>query len=127
VEEVAHVVEAREVDVAVLLALVLLPPDGVLLVLPNRERRQAQPKPESKRTSGEGGRDGWRLRGWCRRLASSPSASAAAARVASGMFGEPGFGVVVPAGRFLRASRPPAPKICSPKTRSSNREHGLRS
>jgi hypothetical protein len=33
VEEVAHVVEAREVDVAVLLPLVLLPLDRVPLIL----------------------------------------------------------------------------------------------
>jgi hypothetical protein len=70
---------------------------------------------------GRGVRDG-RLRGWCRRLASSPSASAAAA---SGMLSL-GLGVVVLATRFLRASRPPAPKMCPPKTHSSNREHGLR-
>ena len=33
VEEVPHVAEAREVDVAVLLPLVLLPPDRVPLIL----------------------------------------------------------------------------------------------
>lgn len=41
-EEVAHVVEAREVDVAVLLALVPLPLDRVPLVLQSQKPRSAK-------------------------------------------------------------------------------------
>ena len=48
VEEVAHVVEAREVDMAVLLPLVLLPLDRVPLILQSPRPRSAETEIKSK-------------------------------------------------------------------------------
>lgn len=92
VEEIPHVVEAREVDMAVLLPLVPLALDRVPLILQPPMRplswEHKWSTRERSRTT-RGGRGG-SLRGCCRRLASSPSASApasAAAAVARGKLG----------------------------------------
>jgi hypothetical protein len=70
VEEVAHVVEAREVDVAVLLPLVLLPLDRVPLILQSPTPALNSIEAAGIETNEGGGRDrlmekntrGWKSR-----------------------------------------------------------------